>query len=91
MIDKSSRYAGTGTYAAVDASEESIEGLELRSIPQVHGVFFHTVREGERLDHLAQRYFRDPRRFWKICDASDELDPFEVLVPGHSVLIPPNK
>jgi hypothetical protein len=91
MIDKSSRYAGTGTYSAVDASGESVEGLELRSIPQVHGVFLHTVREGERLDHLAQRYFRDPKRFWKICDASDELDPFEVLVPGRSVLIPPNK
>lgn len=91
MIDKSSRYARTGTYAAEDASGEVVEALELRAIPKIQGVFFHTPREGERLDHLAQRYFRDPKRFWKICDASDELDPFDVLVPGRPVLIPPNK
>ena len=39
----------------------------------------------------AQRYFRDPKKFWKICDASDVLDPFDVIVPGRPILIPPNK
>jgi hypothetical protein len=91
MIDKSSRYAGTGTSVAEDASGELVEALELRTIPPTRGVFFHTPRQGERLDHLATRYYRGPKRFWKICDASDELDPFDVLVPGHPVVIPPNK
>lgn len=91
MIDKSSRYARTRTYAADDASGERVEVLELRAIPRTGGVFYHVPREGERLDHVARRYYRDPRRFWKICDASDVLDPFDVLVPGRPVLIPPNK
>ena len=91
MIDKSSRYAKTGTYAAKDASGEVIEALELRAIPKTSGVFYHTPVEGERLDHLAHRYLRDPAKFWKICDASDVLDPFDVIVPGRPVLIPPNK
>ncbi len=91
MIDKSSRYAKVGTYAAKDASGESVEALELRTIPATEGIFYHTVQEGERLDHLAHRYLRDPSKFWKICDASDELDPFDVLVAGRAVLIPPNK
>jgi len=91
MIDKSSRYVKTGTYAAEDASGEVIEALELRAIPSTSGIFFHTPREGEWLDTLAQRYFRDPKKFWKICDASDVLDPFDVIVPGRPILIPPNK
>jgi hypothetical protein len=91
MIDKSSRYAKTGTSIAEDSAGERVEALELRTIPRAQGVFFHTPGEGERLDHLAQRYYLDPRKFWKICDASDELDPFDVLVAGRPVLIPPNK
>jgi hypothetical protein len=91
MIDKTSRYAKTATHAAKDASGEVVELLELRPVPTSSGIFFHTPNEGERLDHLAGRYFRDPKKFWKICDASDVLDPLDVVVPGVPILIPPDK
>lgn len=91
MIGKKSRYARTGTFAAVDAAGETTEALELRAAPAVSAVFAHTPVQGERLDHLAQRYYRDPRKFWKLCDAADELDPFEVVAPGRPLPVPPDK
>lgn len=91
MIDKTSRYAKVGQYVAEDASGEEISVLSLREIPGPSGFFLHAPKDGERLDHLAHRYFRDPKKFWKICDASDVLDPFDIVVPGRPVLIPPNK
>lgn len=91
MIDKTSRYAKVGQFVAKDATGSEVTLLELREIPAVTGFFLHTPREGERLDHLAHRYYRDPKKFWKICDASDVLDPFDVVVAGRPVLIPPNR
>ena len=32
-----------------------------------------TSCEGERLDHLAARYFGDPEQFWRICDANGAM------------------
>lgn len=88
MIHKNSRYATTGTHVSEDASGEPVETLELRTPPRPTTAFFHTPNEAERLDHLAHRFLRDPHGFWRICDASDELDPFDVLVPGRPVRIP---
>jgi hypothetical protein len=91
MISKTSRYAKVGQLVARDATGEELSVLELREIPRATGFYLHTPKEGERLDHLAHRFFRDPKKFWKICDASDVLDPFDVVMPGRSVLIPPNR
>jgi hypothetical protein len=91
MIDKTSRYAKVGQFVAADVNGVPLTVLELREVPATTGFYLYTPKEGERLDHLGQRYFRDPKKFWKICDASDVLDPFDVIVPGRQVLIPPNK
>ena len=91
MIDKTSRYAKVEKSSTVDASGQPVEALALRPIPVTTGVYNHTCLDGERLDHLAHRYFRDPTKFWRICDASEVLDPFDVIVPGRAVLIPPDK
>ncbi|MFO0589352.1 MAG: LysM domain-containing protein [Polyangiaceae bacterium] len=91
MIDKTSRYAKIETVTAKDAQGEEVTLLSLREIPLTTGVFYHTPQDGERLDHLGQQYFRDSKKFWRICDASDVLDPFDVLVAGRPVLIPPSR
>jgi hypothetical protein len=91
MIDKTSRYAKVPTFAVKDASGEEVTLLELREITNTSGIFSHTPTGAERLDHLANRYYRDPLKFWKIADASDELDPMDIVVPGRKVLIPPNR
>jgi hypothetical protein len=90
-IDKTSRYAKVDVLVTTDAAGEEVRALELRTIPKTTGVFHHTPTGDERLDHIAHRYLRDPKKFWRICDASDVLDPFDVVVPGRPVLIPPQK
>ena len=48
----------------------------------------HTVTEGERLDHIAAKYFGDPETFWRLCDANGAVRPNELLEPvGRSVRI----
>jgi hypothetical protein len=91
MFDKTSRYAKVGTFVATDATGATLTVLQLRQVPATTGFFFYAPNEGERLDHLGQTYFRDPKLYWKMCDASDQLDPFDVVVPGRPLLIPPNK
>ncbi len=35
----------------------------------------HIRRDGQRLDHLANYYLRDPHAYWKICELNDVLLP----------------
>ncbi|NMO15410.1 LysM domain-containing protein [Pyxidicoccus fallax] len=90
MIDKKSRYAKVPVFELEGPDGQERHLLELRETPSPGGFFYATPVEGERLDHLAHRYYRDPLKFWRICDASEHLDPFDVVVPGVPVLIPPN-
>jgi hypothetical protein len=36
------------------------------------------VTEGERLDLIAARFFGDPEHFWRICDANNAMNPFDL-------------
>lgn len=89
--DKKSRYATTPLLKYVHPSGEEYEVRALRQIPARTSVFAATPVQGDRLDQLAARFYRDPLLFWRIADAADELDPFEVVAPGEPVRIPPNK
>jgi hypothetical protein len=90
-IAKSSRYAKTKTVIAQAANGEAYEMIDIRDIPNVKGVFSTTPIDSDRLDLLAYRYYRDPLKFWRICDASEQMDPFNVVKSGESLLIPPNR
>jgi hypothetical protein len=90
MIDKKSRYAKLPTAEIPGPDGEMHKIIELRETPRTGGFFYAIPVAGERLDHLAHRYYRDAHKFWRICDASEYLDPFDVIAPGVPVLIPPN-
>jgi Phage Tail Protein X len=48
--------------------------------------------QGERLDHLAQRFYGDPLKSWLILDANpEELNPFLLLRPGRRIKVPQNR
>ena len=32
---------------------------------------YHRREEGQRLDHLANYYLKDPSRFWLLCDTNE--------------------
>jgi hypothetical protein len=38
----------------------------------------HVVAEGERLDSITARYLGDPLQFWRIADANDAMNPFDL-------------
>lgn len=72
MFGKGSRYRRVPESSPVDARGERQRGKELRVIARAEGRFAHTVREGERLDLLAFKYYGDPTRWWQIADANPE-------------------
>ena len=90
-VDRSSRYARTPTIHVTRPDGTIVELLEARATPEVGGVFHATPRAGDRLDLIAHRYYRDSLRFWRVADASPEMDPFDVVTPGERLLVPPNK
>lgn len=47
-----------------------------------------SVRDGERLDHIAAAMLGDPLAFWRIADANGAMDPFALTRPGARLLIP---
>lgn len=91
MIDRKSRYKNTPVLAVDDGQGAPHPLLDLRETPATSGVLAVTPTESDRLDLLAWRFYRDPTRFWRICDASSELDPFDVLWPGEPLVIPADK
>jgi hypothetical protein len=91
LIDRRSRYARTPVLTADDGRGGTQQVLDLRETPATPAVLRIVATDADRLDLLAFRYYRDPTRFWRICDATADLDPFDLLVPGQAVPIPPDK
>ncbi len=89
--DKRSRYANVPIVTRVDSSGDDIRLLELRDIRANNANLTLVASAVDRLDSLAFRYYRDPTAFWRICDASDHLDPNDVVVVNQTVAIPPKK
>ena len=65
------------------ALEGSIEPNMLDGISTVE----HFVVAGERLDHLAARYFGDDQYYWVIALVNSIANPLDIS-PGQRLLIP---
>ncbi|MCX6674681.1 MAG: hypothetical protein NTY37_12995 [Methanothrix sp.] len=89
MFFKTSRYQSVGNHQIMDREGRTILYKKIRFIPPPKAAAVHTVREGERLDHIAHSFYRDPERFWAICDANYALWPDDLVArPGRRILIP---
>jgi nucleoid-associated protein YgaU len=89
MFFKGSRYANVATHEITDASGRVIPYKKVRFIAEAKAQMGHLVRQEERLDHIAHRYYRDPERFWRICDANRAMWPDDLTVrAGRTILIP---
>ena len=90
MFFKGSRYESVNTAQITDRSGRTIRYKLVRLIPETKAQDGHVLIDGERLDHLAYLYFRDPERYWRICDANRVTRPDDLLAePGRRILIPP--
>lgn len=92
MFFKGSRYANVQDATLAGADGREVRYKKTRFIPNTRGRFGHVINESERLDHIAWRYYRDPERFWRICDANTILWPDDLLdEPGRTIVIPPSE
>ncbi len=90
MFFKGSRYENVknALFTAVDG--RVIQYKRIRFIPETAAIQRHTVGQGERLDLISHRYFKDPLLFWRICDANKAMPPDELVEEaGRRILIPP--
>ncbi len=85
MFSKRSRYkkiaqSGGSDVVEFDAEGRPLEVKTIRPLAEVKGSFLHTVEESDRLDHLGYKYYKQPVKWWRICDANpDHLSPLALL------------
>jgi hypothetical protein len=91
MFDFTSRYAKlpTFTYTASNGQVSSYVGRRFlpdgESLPVLAQV---TVGARERLDLLTYRTLGDPLQFWRIADANNAINPFDLEEDGRTLRVP---
>jgi hypothetical protein len=89
MFFKGSRFEHVPTAVIAGPDGRTVRYKKTRFIGPVPARRNHTISQGERLDLIAHRYFRDPERFWRICDANLALWPDDLVArAGRRILIP---
>ncbi|HUM81005.1 MAG TPA: hypothetical protein PLQ38_04425 [Methanothrix sp.] len=92
MFFKGSRYERVESHSITDESGSVITYKKVRFISETHARMGHLVVQGDRLDNIAHRYYKDPERFWRICDANLAMWPDELVAEaGRIILIPPSE
>jgi nucleoid-associated protein YgaU len=92
LFFKGSRYERVESHSITDESGSVITYKKVRFISETHASMGHLVVQGDRLDNIAHRYYKDPERFWRICDANLAMWPDELLAEaGRIILIPPSE
>ena len=89
MFDSTSRYYAleTATYTTEDGQE--IAYKRRRFLPQGDDLQLMvevTIIEGDRLDLIANRTLGAPEQFWRIADANNAMDPFELTEEAGETL-----
>lgn len=83
MFFKNSRYRKQPVAITIDARGRRFKSVTLRNTPEAGGTFLHTLKEGDRPDHLAYRYYKAPRKWWRIADAdADFFSPLDLFGSG---------
>lgn len=83
MFSKISRYRNEPDDVTVDARGRTLESKGLRLLPEVTGAFLHIIEAGDRLDHLAYKYYNQSRNWWRIIDANPAFLSPQALVGGE--------
>lgn len=85
MFSKISRYRKLSDIVTSDAKGRTLKSKNLRLVPEISGEFFHTIEEIDRLDHLAYKYYKQPRKWWRICDANPGFISPQALLGKDSI------
>ena len=89
MFFKGSRYEKVNEAQINSADGRIINYKLIRFIPETSAVQTHNIVQRERLDLIAQKYYKDPLLFWRICDANKVMLPDELTAEaGTGIFIP---
>ena len=82
MFDSTSRYylKETGIYTTPDG--QKITYVRRRFLPQGEDrplLVETTVNANDRLDLITSRTLGDPQQFWRVADANDAMNPFDLV------------
>jgi hypothetical protein len=83
MFDYTSRYylLETAVFSVGDGRE--IRYTRRRFLPPADGMSQLaevTVTEGDRLDVITFRALGDAQHFWRVCDANNAMNPFDLTI-----------
>lgn len=90
MFFRGSRYEAVPNAELTAADGRMIRYKRIRFIGDGGAdVFAHIVVQGDRLDLIAWRAYRDPEQFWRICDANRAFRPEELTEEvGRRLVLP---
>jgi hypothetical protein len=76
VFDKKSRYVrNASTYEATDRRGRRVLALTVADKPTQTLLGEHLLKEGQRLDHLANFYLEDANAFWRITELNEATLP----------------
>lgn len=89
MFYRGSRYEDVPDAKITTPAGRTVSYKRMRFTPETPGLLPYTVVQGDRLDLVAYKAFRDPEQFWRLCDANRTMRPDDLVAePGRLLLIP---
>lgn len=92
MFDPGSRYYTIDTATTTASDGRTIAYVRRRFLPQGETLPLLgevTVAQGDRLDLIAGRTLGAAEAFWRVCDANNALNPFDLTdEPGRVLRVP---
>ena len=73
MFDDASRYSQQETYTILDHRGREVTVVASTDAPALTLLGIHRRVQGQRLDHLAFKYLRNPTLFWRICELNNVM------------------
>jgi len=89
MANRSSRHAQLATYRRrlpVVDQEVELYQPRLRQTPPSNRLY--RTRPGDRLDHLAFRFYDDPHQYWRLADANPDRELPDLVRAGYLLRVP---
>lgn len=88
VFDRKSRYVkDASTYEVIDRRGRAVVALTVANSPEQTLLGEHLLKEGQRLDHLANFYLEDPNGFWRIAEINEVMLP-DALAEADVIKIP---
>lgn len=87
MFDSKSRYKNQGQYIVKDSRGRSVPIVICPDAPTQSLLGIHALKQGQRLDLLADKYINNPAGFWRICELNNVMLP-EALSEQQEIAIP---